>query len=169
MLLPQALLAAGSLALAIWCWNSPTAGDWLIMQLQIIGKTIHWQPDRGVVHQVLCRGAALVTGIAVLWLLLRSGWLLSRSYRLDAQQIVYDHGILSRSQDLLELYRVRDITVVMPLYLALFGYGHCILYTSDPTTPVLPLYGLPRPQQQAQLIRDLYHQAMHRSGMMTIL
>lgn len=48
-------------------------------------------------------------------------------------------GILNKSLDDLELYRIKDITLHQPLVQRLVGLGTVSLVTSDATTPVLNL------------------------------
>jgi uncharacterized membrane protein YdbT with pleckstrin-like domain len=52
-------------------------------------------------------------------------------------------GILNKTLDDLELYRVKDITLNQPLLQRLVGLGTVVMVTSDASTPTLVLPGIP--------------------------
>ena len=55
----------------------------------------------------------------------------------------YSSGILNKTLDDLELYRIKDITLNQPLLQRLVGLGTVVMVTSDATTPILVLPGIP--------------------------
>ena len=75
-------------------------------------------------------------------------------YELTGQRLREQTGIFFRKSDVLELYRVRDISVDQPLLQRLAGCGRVILQTSDMSTPVVVLEAIPDPLAVADLIRD---------------
>lgn len=64
-------------------------------------------------------------------------------YEVTTERIRVTTGILSRRTTELELYRVRDYTVVEPLWLRLVGRGHLVIETSDRSNPRLTLHAVP--------------------------
>jgi uncharacterized membrane protein YdbT with pleckstrin-like domain len=82
------------------------------------------------------------------WLHLRS-----RVYEITTERIQVTHGIFSRQTDSLELYRVKDMTVLRPFLLRLFGCGNVVIYTSDRTTPTFLIEAVPDPKGLNDLIR----------------
>ena len=87
---------------------------------------------------VLC---ALV--IPIPWALWR--WLATRcfAYEITNQRIRIRQGVFSRRTDSLELYRVKDASFQQPFVMRLVGIGNVELETSDLTTPVLVIRGVP--------------------------
>lgn len=75
-------------------------------------------------------------------------------YELTGQRLREQKGILFRKSDVLELYRVKDISVDQPLMQRLAGCGRVILQTSDISTPIVVLEAIPDPLAVADLIRD---------------
>lgn len=69
--------------------------------------------------------------------------LLLTRYRLGQGQLVTDTGILGRHSEMMELYRVRDVSLERPFHLLVLGLGTIVLHTEDRTMPVQRLYGLP--------------------------
>jgi len=57
-----------------------------------------------------------------------------RVYEVTTQRIRLIAGVLSRTTDELELYRVNDITLVEPFLQRLFGAGTIVLLTGDQTS-----------------------------------
>ena len=63
----------------------------------------------------------------------------SIDYELTSERIRVTTGIFSKNFEEIELYRVRDYTIVQPFFLRLFSLGNVILKTSDKTMPELTL------------------------------
>jgi uncharacterized membrane protein YdbT with pleckstrin-like domain len=72
-------------------------------------------------------------------------WLETRSYRYEVttERVRVTTGIFSRRTSELELYRVRDYTVVEPFWLRLIGRGNLIIETADRTNPHLVIHAVP--------------------------
>lgn len=68
-------------------------------------------------------------------------WLQTRCtvYELTDQRLIFKRGVLSKTTDDLELYRVRDSRFQQSLFERLFGLGEVTVYTTDETTPVIRL------------------------------
>ena len=83
-------------------------------------------------------------------------WLQTRfqHYELTTERLRYSHGVLNRQTEELELYRVKDSTLVQPFFLRLFSLGNIVLDTSDRTTPQFTLYAIADPQAVREKIRD---------------
>jgi uncharacterized membrane protein YdbT with pleckstrin-like domain len=81
--------------------------------------------------------------IPVLWTLSR--WIATNCHRYEitTERIKIGTGLLSRQTSELELYRVRDYTLVEPLSLRIVGCGNIVLTTADRTTPHLVLRAVP--------------------------
>jgi uncharacterized membrane protein YdbT with pleckstrin-like domain len=71
---------------------------------------------------------------AVQWLLIKV-----RVYEVTTERIRMTNGIFTRRTDELELYRVKDTTLIEPLLLRMFSLGDIELTTHDVSTPVLRL------------------------------
>ncbi len=72
-------------------------------------------------------------------------WLSTRcfAYEVTNQRIRIRQGVFSRRTDSLELYRVKDAAFVQPFVMRLVGIGNVELETSDVTTPVVWIRGVP--------------------------
>ena len=68
------------------------------------------------------------------WLEIRS-----RVYELTTERIKTSQGIFTRRTDELELYRVKDVTLVEPFFLRLCGLGNIVITTNDASTPNLTI------------------------------
>jgi hypothetical protein len=95
--------------------------------------------------------AVLTLGIAALVY-----WLQSRSvsYTITTQRIRVERGLLSKSQDNLELFRVDHFDLRKPLGMRLAG--HCLLcmHASDRDMPLVQLYGIPGLESMADTLRE---------------
>ncbi|MCK5853503.1 PH domain-containing protein [bacterium] len=68
-------------------------------------------------------------------------WLILRSYEyeLTSERLRVTTGIFTKSFEEIELYRIRDYSIVQPFFLRLFSLGNVILKTSDKTMPDLTI------------------------------
>jgi uncharacterized membrane protein YdbT with pleckstrin-like domain len=115
---------------------------------------------------ILCRGSSFFgTGLFFLlvgiWLLIPAvaaaiKWMGNtfRIYEATNQRIKVTCGIISKRTDELELYRVRDIALVEPITLRLFGAGNIVLTTNDATTPTVVLEGIPGVKKLQESLRS---------------
>ena len=82
-------------------------------------------------------------------------WLDTRCqvYELTTERLRRRTGVLSRRTDDLELYRVKDTTLLEPFFLRLFSLGHVVVTTNDTTTPTLVIPAVPGASALREQIR----------------
>ncbi|TDO01390.1 PH domain-containing protein [Sunxiuqinia elliptica] len=80
------------------------------------------------------------------------------NYILTRELIIVRKGIIARSYNSLELFRVKDYNVEQSFFMRLFGIMSVRLYTTDLTTDTLDIKGVPLSNITAQ-IRDLVQEA----------
>lgn len=61
------------------------------------------------------------------------------SYEITTERVKVIKGILSKRTNELELYRVKDTTLVEPFVYRLFSVGNIVMLTNDVTTPTVEL------------------------------
>ncbi len=76
------------------------------------------------------------------------------SYTLTTQRLSVKSGILFRTYDQVELFRVRDFMIDAPLYFTILGLGHVRVISRDESLPILTLIAQPEPEKLVNLIRD---------------
>jgi uncharacterized membrane protein YdbT with pleckstrin-like domain len=93
-------------------------------------------------------------GVPVIYALCR--WLAvgAQEFRLTSERLLTTRGFLSRTTDSLELYRVKDMRIVQPFRLRLFGLENIELMTSDETSPVVVIDHIPARLGLADKIRS---------------
>lgn len=74
-------------------------------------------------------------------------WIVTRYFRytVSDQRIRVTQGVFNKRTDSIELYRVKDVVLLQPFGLRLFGLGNVELRTSDKTSPLLTLNAVPDP------------------------
>lgn len=74
-------------------------------------------------------------------------WIDTRCHRyaVSDQRVRVTQGVFSKRTDSVELYRVKDVVLLEPFGLRLFGLGNVELRTSDMTSPLLVLRAVPEP------------------------
>ena len=68
-------------------------------------------------------------------------WLIinAYNYELTSERFRVTTGIFTKKFEEIELYRIRDYSIVQPFFLRLFSLGNVILKTSDKTMPDLTI------------------------------
>jgi uncharacterized membrane protein YdbT with pleckstrin-like domain len=74
-------------------------------------------------------------------------------YEVTTERLRVSTGVLSRTLDELELYRVKDTRFEQPFWFRLFGLGNLIVQTSDRTDPVVTLRAIPGGLGVRELVR----------------
>lgn len=105
-------------------------------------------------------GCLLVVPIP--WALVR--WVQRRSHRIEitTERIRETTGVFSKRSEELELYRVRDTTFLAPFKLRIFGCGTLVLNTSDASTPLVTLEGVPADAELRDGLRKAIEQCRDR-------
>ena len=87
-----------------------------------------------------------------------------RIYEITTERIKITTGILTRKTDELELYRVKDLTLVEPLHLRLFKLGNIVLTTNDATTPSIEIVAIPGAKEIREELRRHVEACRQRKG-----
>lgn len=105
-------------------------------------------------------GPLVIPVIAVAWVVCLFPWLCKMiatrfdNYELTNERLKHSRGVFSRSVEVLELYRIKDMKQELPLHFRLFGLGRILLETSDRSTPTVVLNAIHRSNEVADLIRS---------------
>lgn len=99
-----------------------------------------------------------LTLIGLLWAIPWALWTYlstkNSRYELTNQRLMVHAGVFTRTQEQIELYRVRDTKFIQPLMLRFFGVGNVMLVSSDAINPYVMLYAIENAQQVMQSVRD---------------
>lgn len=101
------------------------------------------------------------------------GLLIGAYYYLDVKleryEIYPDHilcisGVLNRTTDNLEIYRIKDVSLYEPLHLRIFGLSKISIVSSDRTKPFLEIDGVRDSKPKLKAIRTLVEMERVRLG-----
>lgn len=81
----------------------------------------------------------ITLGIALIYYWYKS---MTFSYRITTQRITIENGIINKARETIELYRVDDFQVLIPLGQRLLGYGILKMKSSDRVHPDIILNGI---------------------------
>lgn len=76
------------------------------------------------------------------------------TYELTTQRLRIRAGILNKTVDELELFRVRDYTMEQPFLLRLVGLGNLTMITTDATTPTVAMRAIPNVEAVREKLRN---------------
>ncbi|MGH0034180.1 MAG: PH domain-containing protein [Myxococcota bacterium] len=130
-------------------------------------ETIVWEGRPSPVDQL---GTFAVCGL-LLWLVVPvfvAAWrwleLACTKYTLTNERLQVASGVLSKRIDEVELYRVKDSRLEMPLHLRPFGRAHVVLMTSDRSHPELRLRAIAGAEMLRDQIRGLVEKRREAKG-----
>jgi uncharacterized membrane protein YdbT with pleckstrin-like domain len=127
LILCVVLFLGGSIALVVF-WNQLPKG---------IGRQItFWVPI-----------------IPMLYLLGKYVALKFVEYEITSERVKLIKGILSKRTDELELYRVKDTSLVEPFIYRMFGAGNILILTGDESTPQLELKAIKNAKEIREHLR----------------
>jgi uncharacterized membrane protein YdbT with pleckstrin-like domain len=108
----------------------------------------------------------IATGVALLIVLWRWIAVMSSLYELTGERLILKRGILFKSIDEIELYRVKDVRMNFSLLNQMAGIGTIHLTTSDETTrgTDLAMRYIPQAKQRREMLRTLVDAARKRRG-----
>lgn len=69
-------------------------------------------------------------------------YLRNMGYTITAEQIIYEHGVFSRSRDYIELYRIVDYDERRSFMQMLLGLKTIVVHSGDRTMPKLSIVGV---------------------------
>ena len=82
-------------------------------------------------------------------------WLTVRCHRFEisTERLKIFEGVLNRTVNEVELYRVKDTQIQQPILFRHFGLGHVILETSDRSHPRATLNAIKNPREVGEILR----------------
>lgn len=100
-------------------------------------------------------GPMVFAGLALPALYALTRWIGTRTqvYEITTERVRTSTGIFSRRTSELELYRVRDYTVIEPFWQRMVGLGDLVIETADRTSPHVVLHAVPRVNQLKDQVR----------------
>ena len=98
---------------------------------------------------MLCLALALV--IKVIYRLV---YLRQMEYTITGEQLVYEHGVFTRSRDYIELYRVVDFDERRSFLQLLLGLKTIVVHSGDRTLPKLRIIGIREKADVVECLRE---------------
>jgi len=87
-----------------------------------------------------------------------------RVYTMTSERLLIEDGVFNKTQDTLELYRIRDLQVQQPFLLRLFGLENIVLLATDLTTENVALDYIPSSLNLRDQFRTQIEECRRRKG-----
>lgn len=111
----------------------------------------------------------LYAGVILLILLIyRLVYLKTTEYTVTAEQLIIEHGVLTRSSDYIELYRVVDFREHRNIMQQMAGLKTVSIYSGDRTSPRLDITGVANSYPLVAAIRERVEYNKRRKGIYEI-
>jgi uncharacterized membrane protein YdbT with pleckstrin-like domain len=105
-----------------------------------------------------------VPAVVLIWVGIQAIVLKCISYRISPDRIEYERGVLSRSTDNLDMFRVTDVRLQCTLLDRLWGIGTVEVMSSDETHPILYLAKIRNPRNAYDVLKRASLSADQRRG-----
>ena len=125
------------------------------------GSPSHWT---SVLYYIMCVPLIFVGGIGVVMGIWRYLTIRTWEISITSQRMIEEKGVLSKTTNELELFRVKDITLDQPIVLRLVGLSNIILHTSDKTTPIVTIPGVPDGKRLREEMRNIIDKRRDEKG-----
>lgn len=89
--------------------------------------------------------------------------MLNHHYRLTTERLFIERGILSRTIDQAELIRIDDVRIHKSLMNRMTGVGSVELFSTDTSDRQVTIWGVEKPEELAESIRDRMRRLRQRS------
>ena len=76
-----------------------------------------------------------------------------RVYEVTTERVRVSRGVFTRRTDEVELYRVKDFTLIEPFFFRLFSLGSIIITTNDASTPRVNIHAVKRAEELREELR----------------
>jgi membrane protein YdbS with pleckstrin-like domain len=118
----------------------------------------------GILYTVL--GLAVLCAILYLSLYLKSRRI---HYRITTQRLKLEWGVLSKTQESLELFRIDHFELRKPLGMRMLGYAQLHLFSSDADFSNFSVYGVPNVEALSETLRECQLRERVRRGLTTFV
>ena len=124
------------------------------------GTPSHWT---NFIYYLFCIPLAFfVIGI------LMAGWryltIKNNIIKITSQRIIEKKGVLSKTTNELELFRVKDIKLEQPFFLRLVGLSNIVLITSDKTNKIVSINGVKNGEDLKENLRSFIDKRRTEKG-----
>lgn len=142
----------------------PSTKGWLLGTLAGWGTIL--LAIAGIVVAALGYGLYLLALTAIALLIIIWRWFenLAAKYEITEERLIIRRGIISKSIDEIELYRIKDIRIDFSLINQIAGIGRLCISSSDETTRGgdLVIAGIERAQERREALRRLVDAARQK-------
>jgi len=148
----------------------PSTRGWLLGTLAGWGTIL--LAIAGIVLAVMGYGLYFLGLVAVSLLIILWRWFenMAAKYEVTEERLIIRRGIVSKSIDEIELYRIKDIKIDFSLINQVAGIGRLTIASSDETTRAgdLVIAGIDRAQERRETLRRLVDAARQKRNVREI-
>jgi len=90
-------------------------------------------------------------------------------YRITTQRLKLERGVLSKTEESLELFRIDHFEIRKPLGMRVLGYARLHLFSSDAELSNFSVYAIPNLEALAETLRDCQLRERARRGLTTFV
>lgn len=137
--------------------------NWLLLTIDLCGYACAGMDGMPFIGLLLWLSVAVSLLLAYRFIYLKR-----MVYRITSEQLIYEHGVITRSSDYVELYRVVDFAERSNLLQQLCGVKTVSVHSGDRTTPRLDIIGVGIDDNLVHAIRTRVELNKRRKGIYEI-
>ena len=134
-----------------------------------VGETTIFEISPSILPDVILNGlTGFLCGLGLFILPWRYLTVLSCKYRLTTERLIITAGIMGKSSQELEIYRVKDVSVELPFITRMLGLGTVIVHASDASSPRIELVAVPDAERVKEQIRQAARASRKAEGVRSV-
>ena len=133
-----------------------------IRRYNIITLRPHWA------QYIISQGMSFIISCALFLVAGHDSITYKLRYIITSEQLIIQHGVLTRTSDYIELYRVVDFSENRDILEQLFGLKTVWIFSGDRSNPKLDIYGVKERLDVVRIIRERVEYNKKRKGIYEI-
>lgn len=138
-------------------------------------ETLQWHGHSSQIINIIpfiISGLMFISVILIPLGIIIAGWyyLVAKNirYEVTTERLKVFGGVLNRTANDIELYRVKDMRLYAPWYLRFFGLGNIIILTSDLSNPHIVIKAIPNAIDVREILRNLTEERRKSRGIASL-
>lgn len=86
------------------------------------------------------------------------------TYRLTSERLFIQTGVISRSIDEIELFRIKDVKTTQGIFQRLMNVGNIVVISTDNTTSNILISGIANPLEVKETLRNVYRNSRKKEN-----
>jgi uncharacterized membrane protein YdbT with pleckstrin-like domain len=146
----------------------PSYRQFIANDFMLIGILLTCLTISGIDGMFMSKALLCVSLVITVSLIYRLIYMRNMKFTILSEQIIYEHGVIHKTRDFLELYRIVDFQEECSFIQQIFNLKTVKIYSGDRSTPRLDMIGMDKNDNLIPTIRERVNTNRKRNGIYEI-